>query len=312
MRIAVLGAKGRLSHTVAKYFLAHGHMVIAVTRSGKCEGLDGDVEHRAADAMKTADLIHATQSADLIFNGLNPPYDQWAERAMPMAQNVMAAARSHEVPHLFIGNVYNYGSSIPLDADETTPFQPDTRKGVIRTEMEALFAKEARDNGVKTVILRAGDFYGTRAKGSWFDLAFIKKFDKGVFTWPGPMNAPHAFAYLPDLGEAFCALVEKIDQLPLFDMFQFEGHTLTGEQFKALIEKAAGRDLKNGSFPWWLFKLASPFNRMMREVNEMSYLWQVPHSLNGRKLKSVIGEVKITPPLQAIRQALIDQGKLAA
>ncbi len=312
MRIAVLGANGRLSHAVAKSFLAHGHTVIAVTRSGKCEGLEGNVEHRAADAMKADDLISATEGADMIFNGLNPPYNEWKDKAMPMARNVIAAARAHKIPHLFMGNVYNYGSSIPLDAVETTSFRADTRKGKIREEMEAFFEREAHTNAVKTIILRAGDFYGTKGKGVWFDLFMVKTVEKGVFTWPGPLNAAHAFAYLPDLGEAFCALAEKIEQLPMFDTFNFEGHTLSGAEFKALVETAVGKTVKTGKVPWWLFRLLGPFVAILGELNEMEYLWRVPHSLSGRKLKSLLGDVKSTPAVDAIRQALIDQGKLVA
>ncbi len=311
MRIAVLGANGRIAHEVARAFLAHGHSVVAVTRNGQCPGLSGDVEYRAADAMQADQLIAATRGADLVFNGLNPPYDQWASKAMTMARNVIAAAKANGLPHLFIGNVYNYGSSISLDSDENTPFAADTRKGRIRVEMEALFAREAMESGVQTVILRAGDFYGTNGRGSWFDLFIASKVDKGVFTWPGPMDAVHAFAYLPDLAEAFVRLGERMDRLATFETFTFAGHSLTGYQFQAWVEAAAGRHMKSASVPWWLFRLAGPFHPMLNEVNEMAYLWKVPHSLSGRKLSQAIGEPASTPPEAAIAQALVEQGKIA-
>ena len=128
MKIAVLGANGRLAHAVAKAFLAHGHEVVAVTRSGRCDGLSGRVEYRAADAMDRAQVIAATMGVDMIFNGLNPPYDKWEGSVLPMARNVMAAAKENRAVHLFIGNVYNYGKEIGLNVDDDAPFSPRPKR----------------------------------------------------------------------------------------------------------------------------------------------------------------------------------------
>ena len=312
MRIAILGANGRLSHAVAQAFLTQGHAVIAVTRSGRCDGLAGNVEFRAADAMSESELIAATAGADQIFNGLNPPYDQWAGKVMPMARNVMAAAKAHGVPHLFIGNVYNYGHAIAEQTGPEALQRAETRKGKIRIEMERLFEDEARRNGVQTIILCAGDFYGTSGKGSWFDLFMIKDIDKGSFVWPGRADIAHAFAYLPDLADAFVALAGKIGTLPLFDRYTFAGHTLSGLQFKRHVDAATGRSSKLAAAPWWMFRLISPFYAIAREVLEMRYLWNTPHSLSGAKLASVVGALPGTVPEIAIRDALMAQGRRVA
>jgi nucleoside-diphosphate-sugar epimerase len=309
MRIAILGANGRVAHAVAKAFLDHGHAVIAITRSGRCDGLTGKVEFRAADAASAAPLIAATEGADIIFNGLNPRYDEWDEKVMPMARNVMTAARTHGIPHLFIGNVYNYGHGMPVGAGPETPQRAETRKGQIRIDMERMFEQEASQHGVKTVILRAGDFFGTAGKGSWFDQALVKDIEKGIFAWPGRADIPHAFAYLPDLAEAFVALAERMDTLPTFASYNFEGHTLDGNAFRRHVEQAVGRSLRMGSAPWWMFRLVSPFYRMARELLEMRYLWNTPHSLDDSALRDVIGPPPATPAFSAIRDALVAQGK---
>lgn len=308
MRVAVLGANGRVAHAVARAFLAHGHQVIAVTRSGICRGLVGAVEYRAADAMSEVELIAATRGADILFNGLNPLYHQWPRYALPMARNVMAAARAHGARHLFIGNVYNYGYRIPVGADERTPVSPDTEHARIRIAMEELCAEEAERSGVQTVILRAGDFYGTVAKGAWFDQAMITRLSKGVFQWPGETDIPHAFAYLPDLAETFARLGERMAELPLFETFNFEGHTLTGLEFHALVEQALGRPVALKRMSWLPIRLAAPFMPILRALLNMSYLWRQPHSLDGGKLLRLLGDMPFTGPLDAIRQALIDQG----
>ena len=306
MKIAVLGANGRLAHAVAQAALAHGHSVIAVTRSGKCEGLVGDVEFRKADALVEVELIKASAGAEIIFNGLNPIYSDWTDKVMVLANNVLAAAKANNAVHLFIGNVYNYGNEISVGANEDTPFYGSTEKGQQRIEMEALFEKEAKLSGMKTIILRAGDFYGTAKGGNWFDQMIASKLRKGAFTWPGTSNIPHAFAYLPDLADAFIALAERSSELGPWTTFNFEGHTLTGDQTKSIIETIIGKKLKSTAAPWMIIRAIGIFQPIMRELAKMSYLWFTPHSLSGKKLEQFLGHVKSTSPEAALRQTLMD------
>ncbi len=307
MKIAVLGANGRLAHDVAKAFLQAGHTVIAITRNGKCDGLNGNVECRAADAMDRSALIEATKGAEVIFNGLNPPYDKWEKFCMPMARNVVAALQAHKAVHLFIGNVYNYGKEIPLNANEDTPHSLTTEKAVIREDMENLFERAALEDGVKTIILRAGDFYGGSKPGTWFDMFIAKNLRKGTFVWPGDMAIPHASAYIPDLAKAFVRLAEHMADLPDFSEFTFAGHTLRGEDFARAMEKITGSKLKRKGMPWGMFKLIGTVYPLLREAVKMNYLWFTPHSLDGSKLKAFLGEIENTPPEEAIAQALYDQ-----
>ena len=97
---------------------------------------------------------------------------------------------------------------------------------------------------MRTIVLRAGDFYGGTKPQSWLDLIILAKLRKNIFTWGGPADIPHAFAYLPDLGRAFVALAEKRGEFAPFERFHFAGHTMSGLQMKAAAEAASGRQLK--------------------------------------------------------------------
>jgi nucleoside-diphosphate-sugar epimerase len=304
--IAILGARGRVSHAVARAFLARNWRVIAVTRDGKTpEGLT-QAEARAADAMDQAALIAACRGADVIFNGLNPVYTDWAEKVPVFTANVIAAVKATGALHLLAGNVYNYGRSIPPIADETTPMPGDTRKGMIRNVMETAFEEAARD-GVNTTIVRAGDFYGGNGRGSWFDLAITAKLDKGVFTWPGAMDIDHAWAYLPDLAEAFVKIAEMGGDESGFATYTFEGHTLSGTQMKKLIETAlGGKSLKRSGIPWLLLRAGGLVMPMWREIAEVSYLWFTPHSLSGKRLEAAIGPLAKTSSETAVAEALAE------
>jgi nucleoside-diphosphate-sugar epimerase len=309
--IAVLGANGRLSRTVAKAFLEAGHTVIAVTRSGKPLAELRGAKFIAADAMIADDLIRATAGADIIFNGLNPLYTEWPEKVLPMARNVLAAAKANGAMHVFPGNIYGYGSPMPLELREDTPMRPSTEKGRIRVEMKRLFREEAdKPDGVQTIVLRAGDYFGGTGTGSFFDLVSVSKLHKGVFTAAGPETLIHEWAYLPDFAQAFVKLIAVRDRLQRFENLNFPGHAMTELQLKAAVEIAVGRKLKLAHLPWWALKLMGVFRPMMKELSLMSYLRFEPHRLVSARLESLIGPIPHTPLQDAVKQALTDQGLL--
>ncbi|MER9918318.1 MULTISPECIES: SDR family oxidoreductase [unclassified Mesorhizobium] len=306
-KIAILGANGRLGRVVGKAFIDAGFDVRAVTRSGKVPAELKGATAVAGDALDREALIRATQGVDIIFNGLNPIYTDWG-KCLPMAENVMAACHANGALHLFPGTVYNYGSPMPEVVTEDTPFRPTTEKGRIRCAMEALFRREADAGRVRTIILRAGDFFGGTGSGSWFDLVVAAKMSKGVYTAPGPANLVHEWAYLPDFAIGFVGLARNQGKLGFFEALNFPGHAVTDMDIKAAAEKALGRPLKLTFMPWWVLRAGSPFVAMWREIVSMSYLRFEPHRLVSDRLEGIIGEVPHTPLDEAVAEALKDIG----
>ena len=311
--VAVLGANGRVSEQVARAFAEAGWRVIAISRKGYSEGLKGiaGIEIRAADAMDREELIRACEGADVIFNGLNPAdYTRWREYALPMAWNALAAAEASGALHLFAGNIYNYGSTIPEVVTATTPKRPDHAKAQIREDMESLFRRAAAERGVRTAILRAGDFFGGSRPGSWFDLVAAKDIAKGRFTLPCNGKTIHSWAYLPDLAKAFVALAQARGKLGAFEEFLFEGHPVTGNEMHAAAENAMGRKLKRGMMPSFIFSLLGLFNPMMKEIGEVVYQWKRPHRLDGSALEALTGPLPHTPLNQAVAESLLAMGAM--
>jgi len=309
-KIAILGANGRLGRVVGKAFIDAGFDVRAVTRTGKVPAELKGATAVAGDALDRASLIDATEGVDIVFNGLNPIYTDWG-KCLPMAENVMAACHANSALHLFPGTVYNYGSPMPQVITEETPFHPTTEKGRIRCAMEDLFRGEAEAGRVRTIVLRAGDFFGGTGSGSWFDLVVAAKMKKGVYTAPGPADLVHEWAYLPDFAVAFVAVARNLDKLGTYEALNFPGHAVTDLEIKAAAEKALGRPLKMTSMPWWVLRAGSPFVPMWREIVSMSYLRFEPHRLVSARLAGIIGEVPHTPLDRAVSEALADIGVVA-
>jgi nucleoside-diphosphate-sugar epimerase len=302
----VIGATGGSGGEIAAALLRRGWKVRALVRDSNRPNLAPNIEWHAGDAMNAADVAQAARGVELIVHAVNPPgYRDWNKLVLPMLDNTIAAARSVGARIILPGTVYNYGpDALPL-LHETSPQRPLTRKGAIRVEMERHLELAAKD-GVRSLILRCGDFFGPQAGNNWF--AAMVKPGKPVrsLTYPGRRNLRHAWAYLPDVGETVARLLERESDLAVFERFHFAGHWVDGDTMTDAIRHAVGDpQLSVRSFPWWLVTLASPFVKLFRELREMHYLWQQPLQLDNRKLVNLLGSEPRTSLDQATRETLL-------
>src|SRR5215216_4287660 len=191
---------------------------------------------------------------------------------------------------------------MPEVLDEAAPMRPTSRKGQIREAME-LRMREAADRGMRALIVRAGDVFGG-GRGTWFDLVIARDVNRGRVTYPGPLDAVHAWAYLPDLATAMVRLAERRATLGAFETFGFSGHAVSGREMIHAMARAMQRDLRVKRMRWWMVKTVGQLFAMGRELAEIEYLWRVPHRISGEELKSLIGELPHTPLDQAVAAAL--------
>ena len=301
----VIGATGGIGGAVAERLVAQGWRVRAMNRNPEAARLGREAfEWVKGDAMVEADVVAASEGVSLIVHGANPPaYRNWAGLQMPMLRATIAAARASGARIVFPGTVYNYGPDAFPSIDEADVQTPVSRKGAIRVRMEQAL-REASAQGVKVLIVRAGDFFGPRPGANWLSQGLVKP-GKPVtaISYPGPPAIPHCWAYLPDVAETMVALAMR-DDLADVEMFHMRGQTLTGDDLAAALSQAAGRRLAVRRLPWIAVKAMAPFNETMREMLEMRYLWDRPVLLDNRKLVARLGAEPHTPIVDALRAAL--------
>jgi nucleoside-diphosphate-sugar epimerase len=299
-RIVVLGAAGRLGYAAAEAFRDAGWSVKGLVRPGRTGALPKRVE--AVEAVTRDEAVEAARGCDLVLNAFNPLITKWQQNAMSLAYGAIAAAENNGATLMFPGSVWNYGRHMPALIDEGTPMQPTTRKGRMRVEIEQRIW-EACERGMRAVILRAGDFFGT-GRGSWFDLVIIKDIARQRLTYPGPLDVVHPWAYLPDLAATMVRLAERRASFSPLETFGFPGHAVTGSQFVAAIETAMNSTFNVRPMSWWTIKSFGQLLALGRELAELEYLWRVPHRISGQKLKAAIGDIPHTPLPDAIAASL--------
>lgn len=323
--VLILGARGRLGGAAARAFVQAGWRVLAQVRpqaqGAALPAMDG-VRWLPVAVDDTAALAAQAQGAQVVVHALNPAYTHkaWRDEAPALMEAAIAVARRLQATLMLPGNVYNFGEYMPPVLREDTPQAATGFKGRLRVALEQRLEQATRDGGLRAVVLRAGDFFGS-GTGSWLDLAIAKDLPRGRVTWPGPMDVATPWAYLPDLARAFVRVAQQRDRLPAFECLHFAGHTVAAAQwlrsFTAVaVEQgwlpAHGGALRVSHLHWTLLRLAGTVVPTLAALAEMRYLWRTPHRLDNTRLRALIGEEPHTPFDQAVRQALCDLGRVRA
>ena len=314
----VLGATGGIGGEVARRLKDAGWRVRAMNRDiGKLRGRDG-LEWVQGDAMSAADVLAAARGAAVIVHAVNPPgYQRWAELVLPMIDNTIAAARATGARIVLPGTIYNFGPDAFPVLREDSPQHPESRKGAIRVELERRLEAASRE-GVRSLVVRAGDFFGARAANSWFSQGLTKAGTPvATIRDPARRGVGHQWAYLPDVAATMVRLLETDDGRAAFERFHMDGHwdasgREMAEAIARVVARETGRAPRIAAFPWWLATLAAPFVTFFKELREMRYLWREPLRMDNARLVARLGAEPHTPLDEAVRATLVGQGSLVA
>jgi NAD(P)-dependent dehydrogenase (short-subunit alcohol dehydrogenase family) len=309
--VLVLGANGRFGLAAAQAFAAAGWHVIAQVRRDAAPGMPATAEQLRAPLATCADTLDG-RTIDVVVHAINPIYTRW-DQVLPTARAAIDLAERLDARFMLPGNLYNHGAAMPALIDEMTPQRPTTAKGRIRLALEAELERRVAAGHLRATVITAGDFFGAGG-GSWLDQAIAKPIAKGRLDYPGDPELVHAWAYLPDLARAFVAIA-ALPGLAPFERFTFAGHSVTGHAFLAALERAAEslglaatNGWRHGRLPWALLRAVGVVVPLWRELARMSYLWRVPHALDGRRLAGRCPDLVATPLEEALRASLVALG----
>jgi nucleoside-diphosphate-sugar epimerase len=318
--VLVLGARGRFGLAAVRAFAQAGWQVHAQVRPGASGPAIPGVQWHALAPEDTAALTAAAQGASVVVHGLSPAYTHkaWRTGVARLGEAAIAVTRELDATLMLPANVYNFGESMPRVLTEDTPQAATTFKGRLRVALEQRIREATRDGRMNAVLIRAGDFFGS-GSGSWLDLVIAKDMRAGKVTYPGALDVPTAWAYLPDLARTFVEVAERRAQLPAFETLHFGGHTVTGADWTEALRDVAWEqgwlgtrgDLRVSSLSWPLMRALGLFMPTMASVCEMRYLWRTPHELANERLKALIGKEPHTRFADAVRLALGEVGMLA-
>jgi len=306
-RIALFGAAGAIGQSIAEALRKAGRPYRVVGRSQasltRSFGHDRLAEVVAWNPDDPESVRAAARGIDTIVYLVGVNYWQFELHPQLMAKT-LAGATAESVAHcLLIGTVYPYGRPRTDRVREDHPREPHTFKGRMRKAQEDLLLEAHAAGRIKGAVLRLPDFYGPDVDKSFLHGAIVAATQGGPANMIGPLDRPHEFVFVPDVGPVVSRLVETPGAWG--HVWHLAGAGATTQQ--ALVDEIArqsGRPLKMRVAGKGMLRLIGLFNPLMREMVEMHYLLTEPVIMDDSALRKLIGPIAKTPYSEGIRQTL--------
>lgn len=136
------------------------------------------------------------------------PYTDFHLHPILMRRVIEAAVAAKVDRLLLIGTLYVFGRPQSARITEDHPKEPHTFKGRKRKEQEDLVLAAHATNQIRTAVLRLPDFYGPGVERSLLSDLFIAAKQNRKAKLIGPIDRPHEFVFVPDVGPVVAKLLD--------------------------------------------------------------------------------------------------------
>jgi nucleoside-diphosphate-sugar epimerase len=304
--ILILGSTGSIGYAFADNLISKKiSFTVLVRDTAKASNLfKGNVlvEIIQGDVQDLALLKSISKDKNVIFHGINYPYNKWFGNMDTATEKVIEAASQNGAMIIFPGNVYNYGN-LPL-IHEDSPQNPCTRKGTLRVELEKMLYDAAYAGKCKVLNVRLPDFWGPNVLNDGIKPIFMNALNKKALPWSSKADIPHQMVFTKDAAEMMVRLMKKGVVKP-YENYNYGGYihpTLKG--FLNQISRLANAPEKIQVYPKWLFSVLGIFMPVMKEVKEMLYLFENSVILDDNKVRKLFPDLKEMPLNEAITETL--------
>ncbi len=314
-RIALFGAAGAIGQSIASAISAQGLPYRVVGRNEaslrKAFGADPLAEIVSWNPDSPASVEAAAQGIDTLIYLVGVNYTQFELHPELMRKTLDGAINAGVKQVLLIGTVYPYGLPQTSPLREDHPRNPHTFKGRMRKAQEDLLMQADSTGRIRAAVLRLPDFYGPGVEASFLHGAIKAAAQGGTADMIGPLDRPHEFVFVPDVGPVVARLINT--PAAFGKIWHLAGAGVTSQQ--ALVEemeRQTGRKLKKRVAGKTMLRIIGLFNPMMRELVEMHYLQTQPVIMDDSALQQLIGPISKTSYADGIRMALASQGGTSA
>lgn len=306
-KVALLGAAGAIGTSIAQALRSEGTPYRVVGRSEeplrRAFGGDPLAEIQVwnlDDALSVRQALAGIETAIYLI-GVN--YWQFELHPVLMAEVLEQAQLAGVKRMLLIGTVYPYGRPRSNPVTEDHPRNPHTFKGRKRKEQEDILFAAHEAGKIQACELRLPDFYGPNVDKSFLWGAFVAAKKGGRAQLIGPIDTPHQFIFVPDVGPIVCRLLAAEGAWGHTWNFAGSG-TATQRELVTKIYAMAGSPLRMMVIGKTTLRIIGLFSPLMREMVEMHYLQTDPVLIGDGRLEKLLGSLKRTSYDQGIRLTL--------
>lgn len=306
-QIGLVGAAGAIGQSVGQELASRSRPFRVIGRSAASLetrfGAVPGVERVTWNPQDPASVRAAVRGLDTLVYLVGVPYDQFAQHPVVMRQTLDGAIAEGVKRMVLVGTVYPYGVPRTTPVTEAHPREPSTFKGRMRKAQEDLLLEADAQGKIRGAILRLPDFYGPDVEKSFLHGAFFAALHRGTANLIGPIDTPHEFVFVPDVGPVLLDLAARPEAYGRWWHLGGPG-TITQRQFATKVFAGVGKPPKLRVAGKNLLRVMGLFSPLMRELVEMSYLHTTPVVLDDSALQKLLGPVKKTSYDEGIRKTL--------
>lgn len=306
-KVALFGAAGAIGQSIAQALAAQGqpYRVVGRSEASLRKAFDADplAEIATWDPDSPASIKAAAAGIDTIVYLVGVNYWQFELHPQLMRKTLDGAIAAGVRNIVLIGTVYPYGRARTTPVRENHPREPHTFKGRMRKAQEDILLEAHAQGRINATVLRLPDFYGPGVEASLLHGAAVAAVRGGTADLIGPIDKPHEFVYVPDVGPVVAKLIDT--PAPYGHVWHLAGAGVTTQRDMVdEMSRQAGRQVKRRVAGKTMLRVLGLFNKLLREMPEMSYLLTDPVILDDSALQRLIGPVRKTPYAEGIRRTL--------
>ena len=306
-KVALFGAAGVIGQSIAGALSLQGQSYRVVGRSEsslrKAFGHDPLAEIVAWNPDSPESVRTAAGGVETLIYLVGVNYWQFELHPQLMQKTLDGAIAAGVKQIVLIGTVYPYGRAQSLPVREDQPRNPHTFKGRMRKAQEELLMQADAGGRIKATVLRLPDFYGPGVEASLIHGAANAAVNGGTADMVGPIDRPHEFVFVPDVGP----VVVKLLNTPAAygKIWNFAGAGITTQRdLVREMERQVGHSIRLRIAGKTMLRLIGLFKPMVREMVEMHYLLTDPLIMDDTALQQLIGPIRKTSYAEGVRRTL--------
>ena len=306
-KVALFGGGGVIGHSIAAALNNQGRPYRVVGRNEKELRKNFGADRFAEIVTWNPDLPASVQAAatdvDTLIYLVGVNYWQFELHPDLMRKTIAGAIAAGVKNFILIGTVYPYGKVTANPVREDHPREPNSFKGRMRKAQEDLLMQAHADCKINATVLRLPDFYGPGVEASLLHGAAVAAVSGGTADMVGPIDRPHEFLFVPDVGPVVARLVDTPAAFGRVWNLAGAGVT-TQREMVSEMESQTGSKLKLRVAGKTMLRLVGLFKPVVREMVEMNYLLTDAVIMDDSALRRLIGPIRKTPYPEGIRQTL--------
>ncbi len=281
----VVGCNGPVGLELMRLLDGRGVRVRGLCRSGRAEAPDG-VEVLAVDIGDARGARDATADAEVIYSCVGVDYTRWRELWPPIVDGLLTAASGKKL--VFADNLYSYGP-VTEPMTEDLPLTGYGTKPALRARMTETLLGAHAEQRLAVALVRASDFYGPGVTNSMlgervFPMALAGRPAQTI----GDPDQPHSFTYVPDFALGLATVADSDDAWGEI----WHVPNAAAMPLRQVVERVfqmAGHVPRLRAMPLWLVKVSGLFSPLMRELDEMRFVWDRPYIVDDTKFRRHFG-----------------------